>query len=66
MNLKRAEVPRQKLCDRCQLTGKLLYRIQQDIDRVWVFVCPQCWEIVSVDNPFYRYGGTWKQRRKSS
>ena len=30
----------------------------------WVFVCPQCWETVSQNNPFYVYGGTWKSKKK--
>ena len=54
-----------KTCDRCQQIGSLLYRIQQDSSRVWVFVCPDCWQVVSQDNPHYCYGGTWKQRKKS-
>jgi hypothetical protein len=53
-----------KLCNRCQENSKILYRVQFAIDRAWVLVCPQCWQIVSLDNPYYLYGGTWKQRRK--
>jgi hypothetical protein len=53
-----------KLCHRCQQSNKIMYRVQWQIDRAWIFVCPSCWQIVSVDNPHYRYGGTWKQRKK--
>ena len=34
------------------------YRIQYDGTNNWYQVCPQCWQIVAVDNPNYRYGGT--------
>ena len=54
-----------KTCIRCQQVSSLLYRIQQDTSREWIFVCCQCWQFVSNDNPHYRYGGTWKQRKKS-
>ena len=40
------------------------YRIQYDGTNNWYQVCPQCWQIVAVDNPNYRYGGTWKGKNK--
>ncbi len=29
-----------------------------------MLVCPDCWQQVSQDNPDYRYGGTWKAKKK--
>ena len=57
--------PSSKVCDRCQKASPLLYRIQQDSSQSWIFVCPECWQLCNQDNPHYRYGGTWKQRKKS-
>lgn len=54
---------REKTCDRCTQLSSVLYRIQQDKAKTWVFVCPTCWEVVSQDNPFYVYGGTWKAKK---
>ena len=55
---------REKPCDRCQQLAAVLYRVQQDDSGTWTFVCPDCWAIVSQDNPFYRYGGTWKAQKR--
>jgi len=55
---------RAKLCDRCSHLSSVLYRIQQDDSGLWRFVCPDCWAIVSYNNPFYTYGGTWKAEKK--
>ena len=53
-----------KSCDLCQQKVDLRYRIQYDRSGNWFLVCPQCWQKVSQNNPHYRYGGTWKYRRK--
>ncbi|MDX2228570.1 MAG: hypothetical protein NW220_02960 [Leptolyngbyaceae cyanobacterium bins.349] len=54
---------REKICDRCAAGSPVMYRVQHDDSGTWRFVCPDCWAIVSQDNPFYIYGGTWKARK---
>ena len=53
-----------KHCDLCNDLVDIRYRIQHQEDGNWVLVCPECWQKVSRDNPYYRYGGTWKAKRK--
>lgn len=52
-----------KPCELCSQAVDIRYRIQYDAAEEWVLVCRQCWNRVSQDNPFYRYGGTWKARK---
>ena len=52
-----------KPCDLCSNLVNIRYRIQYDASEEWVLVCRQCWDKVSQDNPWYRYGGTWKRRK---
>jgi len=56
---------RQKACDRCHQFSQTLYRIQHDDSRKWAFVCLDCLPILSCNNAFYVYGGTWKAQKKS-
>ncbi|MGL5804432.1 MAG: hypothetical protein ACRC11_03140 [Xenococcaceae cyanobacterium] len=51
-----------KPCDLCQKIVSIRYRIQYDESANWVLVCPECWQKISQNNPYYRYGGTWKAR----
>jgi len=53
-----------KACDRCQQQVSIRYRIQYQASGEWVLVCPACWHEVQPDNPHYRYGGTWKARKR--
>ncbi|MEM7758621.1 MAG: hypothetical protein AAF298_10905 [Cyanobacteria bacterium P01_A01_bin.40] len=53
-----------KPCDRCNNLVNIRYRIQYQEAGIWVLVCPDCWQEVSQDNPYYLYGGTWKAKRK--
>ncbi|MEM6453081.1 MAG: hypothetical protein AAF703_22525 [Cyanobacteria bacterium P01_D01_bin.105] len=53
-----------KPCDRCRELVKIRYRIQYDASGEWRLVCPPCWHHIRPDNPYYRYGGTWKARRR--
>ena len=46
----------------CQELAKIRYRIQFDASYCWILVCPDCWQKLAIDNPFYRYGGTWKAK----
>ena len=52
-----------KPCDLCSNLVNIRYRIQYDASEEWVLVCRQCWDRVSQDNPWYRYGGTWKGKK---
>lgn len=52
-----------KPCDICSNLVDLRYRIQYNASEEWVLVCRSCWDEVSQDNPFYRYGGTWKAKK---
>lgn len=52
-----------KPCDLCSIETDIRYRIRYQENGKWELVCLQCWQKVSQDNPFYRYGGTWKARR---
>lgn len=52
-----------KPCDLCSQDVDIRYRIQYQQNGDWKLVCFQCWQQVSHDNPFYRYGGTWKARK---
>ncbi|NJL22693.1 MAG: hypothetical protein HC895_20735 [Leptolyngbyaceae cyanobacterium SM1_3_5] len=55
---------RQKPCDRCQQIAPTLFRVQHDDSLTWIFVCPDCWQMVSENNPHYVYGGTWKAKKR--
>lgn len=54
---------RTKTCDRCQKLSDILDRIQADNSGKWQFVCHDCWQLLSKNNPNYIYGGTWKARK---
>jgi hypothetical protein len=54
---------RSKHCDYCQLSADTMYRIQADRSNQWQFACNSCWLLLSVNNPDYVYGGTWKARK---
>ncbi|MBF2064866.1 MAG: hypothetical protein IGS39_10670 [Calothrix sp. C42_A2020_038] len=49
-----------KLCQICNQSVPVLYRVRYQEDGDWAFVCRDCWHKISQDNPFYMYGGTWK------
>jgi hypothetical protein len=53
-----------KPCDLCSTNSNIRYRIQYQKNGDWKLICFLCWQKVSQDNPFYRYGGTWKARKK--
>ena len=56
-------MPKLKPCDRCQNLVDLRYRSQYQQQGDWVMVCRKCWDLVSQNNPYYRYGGTWKAKK---
>jgi len=51
-----------KTCEHCGELSKIRYRIQFDTTSRWCLVCLNCWQTLSRDNPYYRYGGTWKAK----
>jgi len=51
-----------KSCDICQNLVAIRYRIQYDDSGKWYLACPDCWQQLSKNNPYYRYGGTWKAK----
>jgi len=53
-----------KPCDLCGHLSSIRYRIQADESDQWFLACPACQQHYSQDNPSYRYGGTWKARRR--
>jgi hypothetical protein len=55
---------RSKVCDRCQQAAEVLYRAQIDATQRWLFICDTCYPAIHLHNPHYRYGGTWKARKK--
>lgn len=55
-------VKKAKTCFQCQEVASMLYRVQYDASKVWVFCCPLCWPDLSNQNPYYIYGGTWKAK----
>lgn len=59
-----ARANRVKPCDRCSQPAPILYRVTYEPEGDWVFVCRECWDVVSANNPFYVYGGTWKSQKK--
>ena len=64
----------QKQCDICAKSVNLLVRCQYDGSNYqWKMVCGKCWNHVSGGvpdgddaHPLYRYGGLWKNRRRSA
>ncbi len=52
---------RTKECSICETFFTTLYRIQYRQPKAWVFACESCLKEVKENNPFYRYGGTWKK-----
>lgn len=52
---------RNKYCHRCKIDFEVLFRVQYEEKREWVFICTSCLNEVKPENPHYRYGGTWKK-----
>lgn len=51
-----------KICELCQIEESILYRIQIEKGKTWLFVCKSCCENAQkLEN--YKYGGTWKGAR---
>ena len=53
-----------KSCHKCSLQKDTLYRVRIKENKIWVFIGSECMKIAKTDNPHYKYGGTWKNRKK--
>ena len=52
---------REKQCEICKASFTTMFRIKYKPIKNWVFACESCLSSVKENNPFYRYGGTWKK-----
>lgn len=51
-----------KTCALCKMENEVMFRIQIETGKSWIFVCESCCKTAkSLSN--YRYGGTWKGKR---
>ena len=55
---------RQKTCHHCAIFSQALYRVQLEVNLDWVFLCPNCRTKAELEFNGYRYGGTWKARKR--
>lgn len=51
-----------KICNICKIEESILFRIQIEKGKIWIFVCKLCCEN-SQELENYKYGGTWKGNR---
>ena len=51
-----------KICALCKKEDNVMFRIQIQKGKIWIFVCEMCCK-KSQPLPEYRYGGTWKGDR---
>ena len=65
----------QKPCALCEQGVDLLIRCQLSSDKEWKLVCGKCWKTPAVAggvvdgdgaNPYYRYGGLWKNLHRAA
>lgn len=48
-----------KICAICKIEATVMFRIQIEKGKIWIFVCKTCCtNSQSLEN--YKYGGTWK------
>jgi len=45
---------RVKLCNRCQQSAPVLYRVEYDDSSEGIFVCDRCWSSITQNNSFYQ------------
>ena len=56
---------RTKKCFKCSKQMYILYRCKYDEIKDWVFFCEDCLKkIKSLFENTYKYGGTWKSKKK--
>jgi hypothetical protein len=56
---------RYKCCQICDQPQQVLFRVRQNSQQTWQFVCTRCLPGLKANNPAYEYGGTWKAQKKS-
>jgi len=52
---------RVKYCEVCKIDFYILFRVQYQTSKEWIFVCHECLLNLKKDNLAYKYGGTWKK-----
>jgi hypothetical protein len=55
---------REKPCDHCAIDASTLFRVQRDRVSDWQLICRDCYDRFTPDNSHYRYGGTWKAKKR--
>ena len=55
---------REKPCETCGGAPDALYRAQAEEGGPWRFYCGPCLLKVKAGNDAYRYGGTWKRKKR--
>jgi RNase P subunit RPR2 len=53
-----------KICATCNEPHVVLYRVQINLGKEWLFCCKNCTE-KHQSLPYYKYGGTWKGSAKN-
>ena len=53
-----------KSCEVCDRVADTRYRIQTDPAEGWFFACGRCLVRLKAAHPEYRYGGTWKAKKR--
>lgn len=53
-----------KDCDYCAKPESVLYRVRLKQPAHWVLICSGC-QTKTKCQPFYQYGGTWKQKKRN-
>ncbi len=48
-----------KICALCKIEACVMYRVQIQKGKAWIFVCTDCC-VKSQLMEHYKYGGTWK------
>ncbi len=51
-----------KICASCNKEESVMYRVQIQKGKTWIFVCESCCKKLQ-RGAYYRYGGTWKGAR---
>ena len=51
---------KKKNCDQCAKDATIMYRVQIDTTKKWIFICKSGLNYLKPRNKSYRYGGTWK------
>lgn len=61
--MKKPARSRIKACEHCKVERPALYRVVHNASGEWALICIPCRNKIK-DQPFYRYGGTWKADKR--